>query len=345
METKYLKAGKVRDIPTMSYQPQTKATFNNFFIQDTKWMMYEGNETFERCQKTRWLVSFDPAAISTSQLKDFKMRDYSLFNPIELFAREKLGITLYKNKDRPPGFKSKRKKKKKKPKKKNDPGVPPPLGAKKKKKKAAYHPPEEKKPAYKPPAAKSKYTPPPPAAAKKKPSWSAPTSAAPAAPAHKAPTAATGNPATGGYNVPKATAPPPPAAKAKAKKKKKTGPSAWGAPPPGVKYGKPPPHVYDPNAPFTKKKKPAAPPTPIQPPSKRKPNYKPKKGDDLNNLTQGKMKPRHMAPTGPIVSERPPDPHKVAGPTVSTYAPPPGYFGGGHGTAPTDGPIKNFYGK
>ena len=49
------------------------------------------------------------------------MRTYSLFNPIELYQREKLGIILYKNKDKPPGFKSN--------KKKPDPPKPPPAPA------------------------------------------------------------------------------------------------------------------------------------------------------------------------------------------------------------------------
>lgn len=49
MENSYLKAGKAKDIPNMSYQPRKNASFNTFFIQDTKWMMYEGNETFDRC--------------------------------------------------------------------------------------------------------------------------------------------------------------------------------------------------------------------------------------------------------------------------------------------------------
>jgi hypothetical protein len=111
-ESDLMAAGRGNQIPTASYQPRNSASLNTFFIQDTKWMMYEGNETFDRCMKTRWLISFDPAAISTDELHDFKMRDYSLFNPIEVFAREKRGITLFKNKDRPPGFKSKRHRKK-----------------------------------------------------------------------------------------------------------------------------------------------------------------------------------------------------------------------------------------
>lgn len=60
--------GKIKYLPNSVFETRQAATLGTFFIQDTNFMMYKGQETFDKCEPTTWLISFDPAAIATNEL-------------------------------------------------------------------------------------------------------------------------------------------------------------------------------------------------------------------------------------------------------------------------------------
>ena len=104
-ELAFIMAGKMNQMPKSTMSVHNRVSLESFFFQDELFMMYQGQETFAECDNTIYLISYDPAAISTPQLHDFIMRPYSLF---PILDAKKINTIIFNNKDVPPGYHKKK---------------------------------------------------------------------------------------------------------------------------------------------------------------------------------------------------------------------------------------------
>lgn len=66
-ELDLIMADKMDDVPNSSVEIGVKTkglTLETLFIQDTNFLLYYGQQTFDECGDTTWIISLDPAAIS-----------------------------------------------------------------------------------------------------------------------------------------------------------------------------------------------------------------------------------------------------------------------------------------